>query len=82
MEILGLSALATVVLTGLVAGVVELIKRAFDKDIKAVVTIILAGLVGGLGALYMGTDFLAGVVFGFAASGYITIAQNIGKDKK
>lgn len=82
MEILGLSALATVVLTGLVAGVVELVKRAFDRDWRATITIILAGLVGGLGALYMGTDFLAGVVFGFAASGYITIAQNIGKDKK
>lgn len=80
MEILGLSALATAVLTGLVAGVVELVKRAFDKDWRAVVTIILAGLVGGLGALYMGTDFLAGIVFGFAASGFVTIAQNIGKN--
>ena len=32
MEILGIDALAAAVLTGLVAGVVELIKRAFDKD--------------------------------------------------
>lgn len=80
MEILGLSALAVAVLTGLVAGVVELVKRAFDKDWRAFITIILAGLVGGLGALYMGTDFLAGVVFGFAASGFVTIAQNIGKN--
>lgn len=80
MELLGLSALATAVLTGLVAGVVELVKRVFDKDWRAVVTIILAGLVGGLGALYMGTDFLAGVVFGFAASGFVTIVQNVGKD--
>lgn len=80
MEILGLSALATAVLTGLVAGVVELVKRAFKQDWQAVVTIILAGLVGGLGALYMGTDFLAGIVFGFAASGFVTIAQNIGKN--
>lgn len=80
MEILGLSALAVAVLTGLVAGVVELVKRAFDKDWRAFITIILAGLVGGLGALYMGTDFLAGVVFGFSASGFVTIAQNIGKN--
>lgn len=80
MEILGLSALAVAVLTGLVAGVVELVKRAFDKDWRAFITIILAGLVGGLGALYMGTDFLAGIVFGFAASGFVTIAQNIGKN--
>ena len=32
MEILGLSALATVVLTGLVAGGTELVKRVFDAD--------------------------------------------------
>lgn len=37
MEILGLSALATVVLTGLVAGGTELVKRVFDADWRAVV---------------------------------------------
>lgn len=80
MEVLGITGLAAAVLTGLVAGVVELVKRVFDKDWRAAVTIVLAGLVGGLGALYMGTDFLAGVVFGLAASGFVTIAQNIGKN--
>lgn len=80
MEVLGITGLAAAVLTGLVAGVVELVKRVFDKDWRASVTIVLAGLVGGLGALYMGTDFLAGVVFGLAASGFVTIAQNIGKN--
>ncbi len=82
MEILGITGFAATVLTGLVAGVVELIKRAFNQDWKAVVTIVLAGLVGGLGALYLGEDFLAGIVFGLASSGFITIVQNIGKDKK
>ena len=80
MEVLGITGLAAAVLTGLVAGVVELVKRVFDKDWRAAVTIVLAGIVGGLGALYMGTDFLAGVVFGLAASGFVTIAQNIGKN--
>ena len=80
MEVLGITGLAAAVLTGLVAGVVELVKRLFDRDWRASVTIVLAGLVGGLGALYMGTDFLAGVVFGLAASGFVTIAQNIGKN--
>ena len=80
MDVLGITGLAAAILTGLVAGVVELVKRVFDKDWRAAVTIVLAGLVGGLGALYMGTDFLAGVVFGLAASGFITIAQNIGKN--
>lgn len=79
MEILGLSTLATVVLTGLVAGGTELVKRIFDADWRAVVTIIIAALIGGLGGMVFGTQFLVGAVFGLAASGYITIAQNVAK---
>lgn len=79
MEILGLSTLATVVLTGLVAGGVELVKRLFDKDWRAVVTIIVASLIGGLGGLVFGVEFVVGMVFGLATSGYITIAQNVAK---
>lgn len=79
MEILGLSSLATVVLTGLVAGGTELIKRIFDKDWRATVTIIIAAVIGGLGGLVFGANFLVGMVFGLAASGYITIAQNVAK---
>lgn len=79
MEILGLSTLATVVLTGLVAGGTELIKRLFDKDWRAAVTIVVAAIIGGLGGLVFGANFLVGVVFGLAASGYVTIAQNVGK---
>ena len=78
MEILGLSALATVVLTGLVAGGTELVKRVFDADWRAVV-IIVAALIGGLGGIMLGVNFLVGIVFGLAASGYITIAQNVAK---
>lgn len=80
MEILGLSTLATVVLTGLVAGGTELVKRVFDKDWRVVVTIIVAALIGGTGGLVFGANFLVGMVFGLAASGYITIAQNVGKN--
>lgn len=79
MEALGITGLAAVVLTGLVMGGVELVKRLFDGDIRAVAIIVVAGILGGLGGLYLGTDFLAGVVYGLAASGYITLAQNIGK---
>jgi len=79
MEILGLSTLATVVLTGLIAGGTELVKRIFDKDWRAVATIIVAAVIGGSGGLVFGANFLVGMVFGLAASGYITIAQNIGK---
>lgn len=79
MENLGLDALATVVLTGLVAGTVEFIKRIFDGDWRAATTIVAAGIVGGFGAMFFGATFPVGIVFGLAASGYITIAQNIGK---
>lgn len=79
MEILGLSALATAVLTGLVAGGTELVKRLFDADWRAVATIIVAALIGGAGGLVFGANFLVGMVFGLASSGYITIAQNIAK---
>lgn len=79
MEVLGLSTIATAVLTGLVAGGVELIKRAFDKDWRSVVTIILSAIIGGLGGLTFGANFLVGMVFGLATSGYITIAQNVAK---
>ena len=79
MEILGLSALATAVLIGLVDGGTELVKRAFDKDWRAVATIVVAALIGGFGGLVFGANFLVGMVFGLAASGYITIAQNFGK---
>ena len=79
MEILGLSALATVVLTGLVAGGTELVKRIFDADWRVVVTIIVAALIGGFGGLVFGANFLVGMVFGLTASGYITIAQNVAK---
>lgn len=66
---------------GAVAGAVELVKRVFERDWKAVVTIIVAGLVGGLISLFpeMNFDFLTGVVGGLAASGFITLGQNIGK---
>lgn len=79
MEILGLSALATTVLTGLVAGGTELVKRVFDRDWRTVATIIVAAIIGGLGGLVFGADFLVGMVFGLASSGYITIVQNIAK---
>ena len=79
MEILGLSTLATVVLTGLVAGGVELVKRVLDRDWRTVTTIIVAALIGGGAGLVFGVNFLVGMVYGLATSGYITIAQNVAK---
>lgn len=82
METLGITGVTAILLVGAVAGTVELIKRVFDKDWRAVVTIIGAGLVGGLVSLFpeMNFSFLVGIVGGLAASGFITLGQNIGRE--
>lgn len=79
MEVFNLDTITTAVLLGMVAGVVELIKRAFAKDWKAVAIIIGAGVAGTLTGLLLTISPLIGAVVGLAASGYITIAQNIAK---
>lgn len=80
MEVFNLDPVTTAILLGMVAGVVELIKRAFKKDWVAVATIIGAGVAGALTALALAINPLIGAVVGLAASGFITIAQNFGKD--
>lgn len=80
MEVFDLDPVVAAILLGMVAGVVELIKRAFEKDWKAVAIIIGAGAAGALTALLVSVNPLIGAVIGLAASGYITIAQNIGHD--
>lgn len=78
MEVFNLDAVTTAILLGVVAGVVELIKRIFAKDWKAVAIIAGAGITGALVGLAISINPLIGAVVGLAASGYITIAQNIG----
>lgn len=68
------------ILLGMVAGVVELIKRAFDKDWRACAIIIGAGATGALTAFALEIGVLMGAVIGLSASGYITLVQNFGKD--
>ena len=75
-----LEPMTAIIMLGMIAGVVELIKQAFNKEWRACVIIIGAGITGTLTALALGADPLMGTVVGFAASGYITIAQNVGKE--
>lgn len=81
MEAIGITGISALLLIGAVTGFVELVKNIFDKNWRAVVTIFGAGLVGGLLSLFpeMEFSFLVGIVGGLAASGVITIGQNIGK---
>lgn len=81
MEILNLDPIVAIVITGMVAGVVELIKRAFKKDWKAVITILGAGITGALCIIPFGVNPLFGAIIGLSASGYVTIAQNVGKEQ-
>ena len=80
MEVFNLDAVTVAILLGMVAGVVELIKRAFEKDWKAVAIILGAGITGALVGLAIAINPLIGAVVGLSASGFITIAQNVGKD--
>lgn len=82
METLGITGITAVLLMGAVMGFVELVKRIFDRDWRAVAIIIGSGLVGGLTSLFpeMSFGFLTGVIGGLAASGYITLGQNVGKE--
>ena len=80
MDVFNLDPVSTAILLGLVAGVVECIKRIFAKDWKAVAIIIGSGVTGALAGLAIAINPLIGAVVGLAASGFITIAQNIGKD--
>lgn len=80
MEVFELDAITTAILLGMVAGVIECIKRAFEKDWKAVAIILGAAAAGSVTAILLAISPLIGAVVGLAASGYITIAQNVGKD--
>lgn len=75
-----LGAVETAILLGMVAGVIECIKRAFEKDWKAVAIILGAAITGALVSLAIAINPLIGAVVGLSASGIITIAQNVGKD--
>lgn len=78
-DLFGLDATTALVLTGLVMGGVELIKRLFDKDWKAVIIICVSAIIGGIAGAILGILPIQGVAYGLAASGYITFVQNIGK---
>jgi hypothetical protein len=80
MDVFNLDPVSAAILLGMVAGVIECIKRAFKKDWKAVCIIAGAGVTGCLVGLAIGINPLIGAVVGLSASGFITIAQNIGVD--
>lgn len=84
---LGISPVLLLLTVGTVAGVVEGVKRAFDADWRAFTIILASGIIGGLLGLLLPfseelwMSVIIGVVVGFSATGYITIAQDFGKNQ-
>lgn len=68
-----------IIAVGLIAGIVELINRLRGKDYWVVITILAAGAVGGVlgGFGYFVPNIIEGIAFGFATSGFVTIAGAI-----
>lgn len=89
-ELLNLTPVQAVVLTGAVVAAVEVVKQIVDIFAngmarqpgawRTVAVIVVAGLVGGgLAVAYAGLNFAEGMVYGLAASGVMNILQNVGK---
>lgn len=90
-ELLNLTPIQAVVMTGAVVAAVEVVKQVVDifankkqKEPGAwrtVAIIIVAGLVGGcISISYTGLNFIEGMVYGLSASGVLNVLQNIGKN--
>ena len=79
--ILAASGVAVALLTTLVIGATELVKRIFDRDYRAACIIGVSALVGALGGLLLFDELglAIGLVVGLSATGLITTAQNVGK---
>lgn len=90
-DLLNLTPIQAVVLTGAVVAAVEVVKEIIDiianKKFKeagawrTVAIIIVAGLVGGcISTIYAGLNFVEGMVYGLSASGILNVLQNVGKN--
>ena len=78
-NIFGLDAMAALTLTGLVMGGTEVIRRLSKKDYAAAGIVLFSAAIGGVASPMLGINILQGVAYGLAASGYVTLAQNVGK---
>lgn len=85
LAVLEISPVLMLLTLGTVAGVVEGIKRLFDKDYRTFAIILASGIVGALLGLLLPFNndlpmsVIIGTVVGFSATGYVTIVQNFGK---
>ena len=69
--------------SAMVVGVVEFIRRLKSKDFYAAITIVVAAGVGAL-AGFLGVEGISiatGIVVGLAGSGLVTVAEKINSEK-
>lgn len=69
-----------ILVSGLVIGVVEFVKRLFDKDFRGAAIIFAAAGVGAACGVFAieGIDIATGIVLGLAGSGLVTVAGKVG----
>lgn len=80
LTVLGIDGVTAVLLVGFVMGFVELAKALFDREWRKSIIIGVAAVAGGVVAPFIGLSIVTGIVGGLAASGVITLAQNLGKN--
>lgn len=78
LSILGIEPVTAILLTGFVIGFVELAKAVYDREWRRAVVVGVAGVAGAIAAPLLGISIIVGIVAGLAASGAITLVQNIG----
>lgn len=73
-------AVALGLLTTMVIGATEFVRRLFDRDFRAAAIIFVSAMVGGVSGvvLFDGVGFALGLVTGLSASGVITGLQKFG----
>lgn len=78
--ILAAGGVAITLLTTMVIGATELVKRLFDRDARGAAIIGVSALVGALGGLFLfeGVGLALGIVVGLSASGLVTTVQKLG----
>lgn len=71
---------AVFMLTAMVIGGTELVKRAYSKDWRAVATILVAVLIGALGGVFLmpAVGLPGGIVLGLSGSGVVTGLEKVG----
>lgn len=75
---LGITGVTAILLTFFVMGFVEFAKALVQKQWRDALIIGVAGLAGAVAAPLLGLSVITGICGGFAASGAVTLAKNVG----